>query len=126
MEFIEFLKENAEYFERKAHEAINEKPRFVLFFVEQSLQLYVKYILARVLEDYPRTHRLRILFQELSKVDENASEFYEEYSDVMDLIEEAYITARYLGKEYSEKSAKRALEVLSRFKERFGKWLASA
>ena len=39
-----FLKENAEYFEKKAKEAYLEKRyKFVLFFVEQSIQLYLKY-----------------------------------------------------------------------------------
>jgi len=113
---MEFLRENAEFFEGKAREAIKEKPRFVLFFVEQAIQLYIKYILAKVLEDYP-------LFHELSKIDERAKKFYEDYADVLDLVEEAYITARYLGKEYSEKSAKRALEMLDSFKEVFKEWL---
>ncbi len=120
---MEFLKENAEYFEKKAREALREKPRFVLYFVEQSIQLYVKYIMAKVIEDYPKTHSLRLLFWELSKIERDAMKFYEEYSDVMDLVEEAYITARYLGKEYSERSARKALELIDEFKRRFGKWL---
>lgn len=121
---MDFLKENAEYFEKKAREAMAERPRFVLFFVEQAIQLYIKYILVRMLEDYPKTHKLTILFHELSKVNDDAMAFYEKYADVLDLVEEAYITARYLGKEYSEKSAKRALEMLDEFKEVFGEWLA--
>lgn len=121
---MEFLRENAEYFEKKAREAVNEKPRFVLFFVEQAIQLYIKYILAKVFEDYPKTHRLKVLLHEFSKIDEKVEKFYEDYADVIDLVEEAYITARYLGKEYSEKSAKKALEMLERFKEVFENWLA--
>lgn len=121
---MEFLRENAEYFEKKAKEALNEKPRFVLFFVEQSIQLYIKYILAKAFEDYPKTHRLKVLLHEFLKIDKKAEEFYEEYAEVIDLVEEAYITARYLGKEYSEKSAKMALEMLERFKEVFKDWLA--
>jgi len=120
---MEFLRENAEYFEKKAKEALKEKPRFVLYFTEQAIQLYMKYIIAKVVEDYPKTHNLRLLFQEFSKLEGGVMNFYEEYSDVIDLIEEAYITARYLGKDYSEKSARKALELIDRFKERFGKWL---
>jgi len=120
---MEFLKENAEYFEKKAVEALKEKPRFVLFFAEQALQLYIKYILAKALDDYPKTHNLRMLFQALSKVDSRAVEFYDEYSDVLDLIEESYITARYIGKEYSSKSARKAIDVLKKFKEVFRNWL---
>ena len=113
---MEFLKENAEYFEKKAIEALKEKPRFVLFFTEQALQLYIKYILAKTMDDYPKTHNLRVLFQILSQFDSKAVEFYDEHSDVLDLIEESYITARYIGKEYSIKSAKRAIEVLKNSK----------
>jgi gas vesicle protein len=36
---------------------------------------------------------------------------------------EAYITSKYLDKEYSEKTARKALEVLDEFKRRFEKWL---
>lgn len=120
---MEFLKENAEYFEKKAIEALKEKPKFVLFFTEQALQLYIKYILAKTMDDYPKTHNLRVLFQILSKFDSKALEFYDEHSDVLDLIEESYITARYIGKEYSIKSAKRAIDVFKKFKEVFKKWL---
>uniref|UniRef100_A0A7C3MA68 HEPN domain-containing protein n=1 Tax=Archaeoglobus fulgidus TaxID=2234 RepID=A0A7C3MA68_ARCFL len=120
---MEFLKENAEYFERKAIEAIKEKPRFVLFFAEQAIQLYIKYILAKELGDYPKTHKISLLFEELSKIAENAMEFYEKYAEYFDLLEEAYITTRYLGKEYSFKSAENALKVLKEFKEVFKKWL---
>ena len=89
----DFLKKNAEYFEKKAKEAFEEKAyKFVLFFAEQALQLYLKYILFRLIEDCPKTHKPKILFEELGKIN---------------LLEEAYITSRYLDKEYSEKSAKR-------------------
>ncbi|MCD6494132.1 MAG: HEPN domain-containing protein, partial [Archaeoglobaceae archaeon] len=79
---------------------MKEKPRFVLFFTEQALQLYIKYILAKTMDDYPKTHNSRVLFQILSQFDSKAVEFYDEHSDVLDLIEESYITARYIGKEY--------------------------
>lgn len=116
---MKFLRENAEYFEKKAREALEEKPRFVLYFAEQALQLYIKYIIARFIEDYPKTHNLRLLFTELSKIKKDALKFYEDFSDVLDLIEESYITARYLGKEYSEKSAKNAIQLIDEFKKRF-------
>ncbi|ADC66420.1 HEPN domain protein [Ferroglobus placidus DSM 10642] len=122
---MEFLKENAEYFEKKAFEAIKEKPKFVLFFSEQALQLYVKYILTKELGDYPKTHNLRILFNELAKINDKAKVFYEDNADVFDLLEEAYVTARYLNKEYSIKSAEKALNLLKlkKFKEEFKEWL---
>lgn len=82
---MEFLKENAEYFEKRAIEALKEKPRFVLFFAEQAIQLYIKYILAKELDDYPKSHRLKVLLEELSKISEEARDFYERFADYMDL-----------------------------------------
>lgn len=67
-----FLKDNAEYFEKKAFEALEEKPRFVLFFPEQAIQLYIKYILAKEFGDYPKTHKISLLFEEFSKITEDA------------------------------------------------------
>ncbi|MFZ8849544.1 MAG: HEPN domain-containing protein [Thermoproteota archaeon] len=119
-----FLKENAEYFEKKAKEAYLEKRyKFVLFFVEQSIQLYLKYILFKNFGEYPKTHKIIELINELKELNEDFFNFYEQFSDSFDLIEEAYITARYLDKEYSEKTARKALEVLNEFKRRFEKWL---
>ena len=73
-----FLKRNAEYFEKKACEAIDEGAYgFSMFFVEQALQMWIKYILAKNVGDYPKTHRFSILFEALSKVRVNALEFYD-------------------------------------------------
>jgi len=63
------------------------------------------------------------LINELKELNEDFFNFYEQFSDSFDLIEEAYIASRYLDKEYSEKTAKKALEVLNEFKRRFEKWL---
>jgi len=123
---MEFLKENAEYFEKKAYEAMRERTyKFVLYFADQALQLYIKYILAKRVGDYPRTHSFSALFEALEAAGVKALEFYEEYSDVFDLLEDAYIAVRYLGREYSIKSAERALETLEKFKEVFMKWLST-
>ncbi|MEM4478246.1 MAG: HEPN domain-containing protein [Candidatus Korarchaeum sp.] len=52
---MEFLRRNAEYFERKALEAFEEKAYgFAVYFAEQALQLYLKYILAKEVGDSPR------------------------------------------------------------------------
>ncbi len=122
---MEFLKENAEYFERKAYEAFKENAySFVLYFVEQAIQLYVKYMLAKEVGDYPKTHRFSILFKALNAIADNAIEFYEENSDIFDLVEDAYIAVRYLGRKYSAKSAERAIKLIGKFKEVFKRWLS--
>jgi len=120
---MEFLKRNAEYFEKKAVEAVDEEPKFVLFFTEQALQLYLKYILAKKFGDYPKTHKLRILLRELAKLSNKVTSFIEKNELILDLLEEAYITTRYIDKDYSKDSAKEAIRVLKEFKAVFKEWL---
>ena len=110
------LKDKADLFKEEAFEAF-EKGRYTLvpFFVEQALQLYIKHILFKNFGDYPKTHDLRILLQELSDI--LKIEVVSEQEDVMDLIMTSYIEARYTPMEYSRKSAKRALKFLEKFYE---------
>ncbi|MEM1984391.1 MAG: HEPN domain-containing protein [Candidatus Korarchaeum sp.] len=83
---MEFLRRNAEYFERKALEAFEEKAYgFAVYFAEQALQLYLKYILAKEVGDYPETRSFSQLFRALSRIDEHAEAFYEENADVLDI-----------------------------------------
>ncbi|MDT7887336.1 MAG: HEPN domain-containing protein [Thermoproteota archaeon] len=73
-----FLKENAEYFEKKAKEAYLEKRyKFVLFFVEQSIQLYLKYILFKNFGEYPKTYKIIGLINELKELNKDFFNFYE-------------------------------------------------
>jgi len=124
---VEFLRRNAEYFEKKAYEAFKEGVYgFALYFAEQALQLYIKYVLAREVGDYPKTHSFSVLFTALSSVASEATRFYEDYSDVLDLLEDAYIAVRYLGREYSMKSAEKVLKLIKMFKEVFKEWLSSS
>jgi HEPN domain-containing protein len=68
--------------------------------------------LAKGFGDYPKTHKIGLLFEELSKITEDTMSFHEKYAEYLGLLEEANITTRYSGKEYSHKSAEKALEVL--------------
>jgi len=84
----------------------------VLFHVEQFLQLYVKYLLYLSLGDYPKIHSLTRLLKDLKKVrqEDVLKRFYDENLEMINLLEEAYITSRYLPREYDEEIARRALE----------------
>lgn len=115
-----FLKRNAEYLEKKAREALDEGAYgFVLFFAEQALQLRIKYILAKRIGDYPKAHRFSVLFEALGKIYGDALEFYERNIELFELLEDAYITVRYLGRDYSRLAAEKALSLLDAFKEEF-------
>ncbi len=88
---MDFLGRNAEYFERKAVEALDEEPKFVLFFAEQALQLYLKYLLAKHIGDFPKTHKIRVLLSELGKVERKVGGFVKKHELILDILEEAYI-----------------------------------
>jgi len=84
----------------------------VLFHVEQFLQLYAKYLLYLSLGDYPKTHSLTRLLKDLKRVrqEDVLKKFYDENLEMINLLEEAYITSRYLPREYDEEIARRALK----------------
>jgi len=94
------------------------------FNVEQALQLYLKFILAKELGYFPKTHSLTRLFNDLSKLDKAFLEFYEENEIIIKDIEDAYILSRYLPRDYSEKEVELMINTLEKFKERFKEWLS--
>lgn len=77
------------------------------FLAEQSLQLYLKYVLLRVIGDYPRTHSARTLLGEISRA--LGSVELEEFSRAnrarLSALEDAYMMARYFVKEYTREDA---------------------
>ena len=88
----------------------------VLFHVEQFLQLYAKYLLYLSLGDYPKTRSLTRLLKDLKRVrrEDILKKFYDENLEMINLLEEAYITSRYLPREYDEEIARRALKFAER------------
>ena len=80
--------------------------------MEQFVQLYSKYLLYRKIGDYPKTNSLTRLIRYLIKVYENCKlrEFYENNLEMLYLLEEAYISSRYIPREYDKEIAKRALD----------------
>ena len=90
-----------------------------MFDLEQALQLYVK---ARLLEEgvaYPRTHSLRRLLDLLAGVknDDRLRRVVKEYAVELRLLEEAYISSRYVATDFSEEEVarvRRAVEEVMR------------
>ncbi len=86
--------------------------------LEQSLQLFLK---AKLLEsgvDYPRTHSVRRLLELLAEVmseplAQRINRLIDDYSLELALLEDAYITSRYLPREFRKDEIlklKRAVE----------------
>lgn len=85
----------------------------VLFHVDQFIQLYAKYLLYRRLGDYPKARSIVRLLRDLARVysSEDLEKFVEENLEALYLLEEAYISSRYLIREYDASIASRILEL---------------
>ncbi len=118
---MEFLKRRAEQFEEEAREAFRKgNYNFTLLFVEQALQLYLKYMLAKEVGDFPKSHGLIRLFEALSSVlGDRIVSFLSDNRIMLDLLTEAYVGSRYIDMEYGRETAEEALKFLGRFKDEF-------
>ncbi len=115
---MEFLRKNALKFLEEAEEAFSKGDYgFTMFFVEQFLQLSLKYILYRRYGEFPKTHSFKILF-ELTK-DLSLIDYYKQNMDLFREIELSYIASRYMDIEYSREVAEKALLLARDFRERF-------
>ena len=120
--YARILRKRALGFLENAKDNFNrEEFDLVLFHVEQFLQLYLKYLLYRKVGTYPKTHSLTYLLKEVIKAydDDRLRELLGENLEALNLLEDAYITSRYVPREYDRELAerilafaKRALEVL--------------
>jgi len=92
-----------------------------LFHAEQFAQLYSKYLLYRRIGDFPKTHSLVKLLRDLSRVYNNCGlgEFLDKNLEGLYLLEEAYISTRYLPREYDRDIALRILTLCGRLMEVF-------
>jgi HEPN domain-containing protein len=109
---FELLKNRALGFLRDARfDFENRNYDLVLFHIEQFAQLYSKYLLYRRIGDYPKTHSLLRLLSDLARIygDCGLRDFIDRYLESLYLLEEAYISTRYLPREYDEHIAKRIL-----------------
>jgi len=125
------MKEDVEIFLDRARKFENASEYFAeqgiydlsAFHVEQAFQLYLKFILAKELGYFPKTHSLSKLFKELARIDKKFHDFYEENEIILKDIEDAYILSRYFPRDYSKEEVDKMIEVLRKFKEVFKKWL---
>ena len=78
------------------------------FSLEQSLQLYLKAALLKLGADYPRTHIRRLLEVAYRLTgDEEVREVASRLSVELSLLEDAYITARYVPKDFTREEVER-------------------
>ena len=75
------------------------------------MQLYLKSILLEELGDYPRTHSISYLFSLISKIQKykDMGKFFEERKKIFRLMEDSYISSRYLSREFTKEEAEELL-----------------
>lgn len=104
-----FLRNAKDNFERGEYD-------LSIFHVEQAIQLYLKFLLYKKVGVYPKTHSLTGLFKEIIKVfdREDIKKFFDQNFEMINLLEDAYITSRYLPREYDKELAERILRFAER------------
>ncbi len=86
----------------------------VAFSLEQSLQLYLKAYILKLGGDYPRTHSIRRLLDfiyELTKHNK-IKDILQKYSVELALLEDVYITSRYIAREFRQEEVNRLRNVI--------------
>ncbi|MCS7232107.1 MAG: HEPN domain-containing protein [Elusimicrobiota bacterium] len=96
MENILFLKDKAKKFFKVGIKLFQEKIfDLAAFSLEQSCQLFVKYLIAKKVGEWPKTHFLSVLIKELAKIynEDKILEFFNEKELFFDDLEDAYFTS---------------------------------
>ncbi|MCS7151642.1 MAG: HEPN domain-containing protein [Endomicrobia bacterium] len=118
MEKIDFLKQRAKEFWDEANRLFNEgKYNLAAFSLEQAVQLYIKYLIAKKVGEWPKIHYLPDLFKKLAEIEEDKEfyEFYENNEIFFDDLSDAYFTSRYLPKEFNRSLVSALLENCKKF-----------
>ncbi len=122
LEEYRLLMRRAEMFLEEARDAL-QRGRYDLaaFLAEQGLQLYLKAQLLRLLGDYPRTHSVRQLLALLARVlggraGEEIARFMKRMRPRLSELEDVYIAARYIAREYTREDAEDILSTVEEVK----------
>ncbi len=103
-EEVEYLFERSRRF-YESSSILAEKGFYDLavFCLEQSLQLYLKAALLELGIDYPRSHSIRKLLEIIYKITlkEEVKEILSRFAVELGALEDAYITLRYVPREYT-------------------------
>ena len=109
---MEILRERALMFLAAARDDLRAgRVDLAAFHAEQACQLALKYVLASRAGYYPHTHSLRRLFEEVRAVKPELWSLYERYKFAFEVMEDAYLGARYLPRRYGRDVAEHLVKV---------------
>ncbi len=87
------------------------------FNIEQAVQLYLKYLLAMKIGEFPKTHSVKRSIFECSEFCPELRTVLEEHVNVVGEIETAYISSRSYPIEFPEAEVRNMLEVAKMIRE---------
>lgn len=110
IEDTQFLKKRAvEFWERAKEDFQKQRYNLCALDVEQAVQLWLKYLIFQKAGDFPRTHYLDILINNLVELYQSLElrRFYKQNALQFKSLEDAYLTSGYLPKEFNQEEAKK-------------------
>jgi len=119
-EDVKYLIRRAEAFIRDAkYDLENGDYDVAMFHIEQALQLLIKAKLLDLKGSYEKTHSLRRLRGELSKIykEREIKEFIEENKRLLRDLERAYISSRYFYEEFFPEEVEEALSLYTKLRD---------
>jgi len=102
---IEFLKKRSiEFYENSKSLFKEGKYNISAFNLEQSCQLFLKYLIAKKIGDWPKTHYLDELIKELAKAYKKKSitKYFQKNEIFFENLTDAYFTSRYFPREFTK------------------------
>ncbi|MGB8781123.1 MAG: HEPN domain-containing protein [Candidatus Bathyarchaeia archaeon] len=106
------LKRSKEFLETAEYQISRGLYGIAVFSLEQALQLFLKSKMLIAGVDYPRTHGVRTLLEILSDVESDEKKrgikhMLNDYLLELGMLEDAYITSRYVMREFTSEEAQR-------------------
>lgn len=118
MSKLDFLKERAKEF-WEVSQYLYEKGKYNLsaFNLEQATQLWLKYLIGIKVGEWPKTHYLNELIEELSRVYENQKilEYLRENEIFFENLSDSYFTSRYFSKIFSKNLVEKLMKNCKEF-----------
>ena len=106
------LKRSKDFLETAEYQTSKGFYDLAAFSLEQAMQLFLKARLSAEGVEYPRTHSVRTLLEMLSELvpeskKSTAKSILEHYLLELGMLEDAYITSRYLMREFTKQEAEK-------------------
>jgi HEPN domain-containing protein len=111
------LKRSMEFLETAEYQISKGLYGIAVFSLEQALQLFLKSKMLVAGVDYPRTHGVRTLLEILSELESDEKktsikQVLSNYLFELGMLEDAYITSRYVMREFTREEAQRLMKTV--------------